>query len=168
MERLCWHWKKLMSKEIYKHERPIYTPHLWQSSLSFCGCPFRGEEDREESATVSCYGQSLWQCLVHEVLFLSAKANSLWRQVGQHTYTHPHLGHRLVCPCLCLYEGWQPTHQSEGTENHYGNQHSGPGCGCSWISVETFFGIHSVPELIIEFLLLNVLPGLASELAIEK
>lgn len=31
-----------------------------------------------------------------------------------------------------------------------------------------FFGIHSVPELIIEFLLLNVLPGLASDLHVSS
>ena len=49
--------------------------------------------------------------MAHQDLFLSAKANSLWRQVGQHTYTHPHLGHRLVCPCLCLYAGWKPSHR---------------------------------------------------------
>lgn len=102
-------------------------------------------------------------------MFLSAKANSLWSQVGQHTYTHPHLGHRLVCPCLCLFcrlETKSSATESVGAEHHYGNQHSGPGCGCSWISAETFFffGNRSKPELIIESLLLNVLHGLANDL----
>lgn len=49
--------------------------------------------------------------------------------------------------------------ESVGTEHHYGNQHSGPGCGhCD------FFGIRSVLESIIEFPLLNVLPQLANDL----
>lgn len=89
----------------------VYTRPFWQSSLSFCVGLSRGEEARGKSGAVSHWGQRVWQCLVCEVLVLSAKANSLWRQVGQHTYTHPQSGHRLVCPCLCLYAGWQPSHQ---------------------------------------------------------
>lgn len=69
---------------------------------------------------------------------------------------------------LCRLATKSSATESVGAENHYGNQHSGPGCGCSWISVETFFGIRSVPELIIEFLLLNVLPGLASDLSVRS
>lgn len=34
-------------------------------------------------------------------------------------------------------------------------------------SVETFFGIQSAPQSIIEFLLLNVLPGLAGDLCVS-
>ncbi|CAB1460757.1 unnamed protein product [Pleuronectes platessa] len=44
--------------------------------------------------------------------------------------------------CFCLPRqihcgGRLETKSSEsvGAEHHYGNQHSGPGCGCSWISV---------------------------------
>lgn len=43
---------------------------------------------------------------------------------------------------------WQPTQWARLLLDHCGD----------------FFGIHSVPELIIEFLLLNVLPGLANDL----
>lgn len=57
--------------------------------------------------------------------------------------------------------------ESVGAENHYGNQHRGPGCGYSWIGAETFFGIQSAPQSIIEFLLLNVLPGLAGDLCVS-
>lgn len=57
--------------------------------------------------------------------------------------------------------------ESVGAENHYGNQHRGPGCGYSWIGAETFFGIQSAPRSIIEFLLLNVLPGLAGDLCVS-
>lgn len=147
-----------------------YTRPFWQSSLSFCVGLSRGEEARGKSGAVSHWGQRVWQCLVREVLVLSAKANSLWRQVGQHTYTHPQSGHRLVCPCLCLYAGWQPSHQLQSqwvqkitmVTNIVGQDVATLG------SVRRlFFGICSVPQSITEFLLLNVLPRLAGELCVS-
>ena len=92
----------------------IYSPSFLTFLLLLLSLSvFREEEGRrgERSSLPlrpECLAVLKWRA---KDLFLSAKANSLCRQVGQHTYTHPHLGHRLVCPCLCLYAGWQPSHQ---------------------------------------------------------
>ena len=89
-------------------------------------------------------------------------------QAGGPTHIHTSSLRTQTCVSLplslCRLATKSSATESVGAENHYGNQHSGPGCGCSWMSVETFFfGIHSVPESITEFLLLNVLPGLADD-----
>lgn len=123
----------------------------------------------EESGAASRWGQSVWQCLSGARGPVSVCQGKFIVEAGGPTHIHPHLGHRLVCPCLCLYAGWQPSQQlrteSVGAENHYGNQHSGPGCGCSWISAETFFwhplsaGVdYRVPSLKMSF------PGKADDL----
>lgn len=62
----------------------------------------RGEERGSLSLRPECLAVFKWTCFC------------LPRQVhcgGRWANTHPHLGHRLVCPCLCLYPGWQPSHQ---------------------------------------------------------
>lgn len=105
-----------MSKYIYLQQES--TVHLFSIisnippslSLAVGEEEDRGEERSSLSLRPECLAVFKW-CTTHEDLFLSAKANSLWRQVGHHTYTHPRLGHRLVCPCLCLYAGWQPSRQ---------------------------------------------------------
>lgn len=70
---------------------------------------------------------------------------------------------------LCRLATKSSATESVGAKNHYGNQHRGPGCGYSWIGAEPFFffGIYSVPQSNIEFLLLNVLSGLAGDLGVS-
>lgn len=65
---------------------------------------------------------------------------------------------------LCRLATKSSATESVGAKNHYGNQHRGPGCGYSWIGAETFFW-HLLD--ITEFLLLNVLPGLAGDLCVS-
>lgn len=83
------------------------------------------------------------------------------------TQTHPHFRTQTCVSLplsLCRLATKSSATESVGAENHYGNQHSGPGCGCSWIGAKSLSGIHSEPESIIESLLLSVLPGLADYL----
>lgn len=70
---------------------------------------------------------------------------------------------------LCSLETKSSAVKSVGTEHHYGNQHSGPGCGCSWISAETFFLLFFFwrplcARVHYRVYLLNLLPGSASDL----
>lgn len=72
-----------------------------------------------------------------------------------------------MCPSLCLYAAWQPSRQLRSqwaqsitmATSIVGKAVAAPGS-----VLRLFFGILLMPELIIEFLLLNVLPKLARDL----
>lgn len=114
--RKCWHRTKkpLPTEYLYlqleRTARSFFSDNPPSLSVALSFQREGGQERRAEQSLAKARVSGSVEA-AHEVLFLSAKANSLWRQVGQHTYTHPHLGHRLVCPCLCLYADWQPSHQ---------------------------------------------------------
>lgn len=75
-----------------------------------------------------------------------------------------------MCPCLCLYAGWQPSHQlqSQWVQNiTMVTNIVGQDVATLGSVRRLFFGIYSVPQSITEFLLLNVLPGLAGDLCVS-
>ena len=68
----------------------------------------RGEERGSLSLRPECLAVFKWRTRTCFCLPRQIHCGGRW---AKHTYTHPQSGHRLVCPCLCLYAGWQPNRQ---------------------------------------------------------
>lgn len=124
--RRSWHRKKNKINPIcqcmYMFSRRglfIQSPSFPRSSLSFSlslclAASFsemeekRGEERGSLSLRPECLAVFKWRT---RTCFCPPRQIHCGGRWAKHTYTHPQSGHRLVCPCLCLYAGWQPSRQ---------------------------------------------------------
>ncbi|KAM7407332.1 hypothetical protein PAMA_003179 [Pampus argenteus] len=156
-----------MSKYVYpQQERAVHLFSILSDlppSLFLSLSLFGEEEDRREewsslSLRPECLAVFKWRTRTCFCLPMQIHCGGRWAS------THIHTSSLRTQTCvsfalsLCRLATKSSATESVGAEHRYGNQHSGP--GCSWIICETFLA-STVPELIIEFLHLNVLPRLA-------
>lgn len=127
--------------------------HFRRPSLSFLRCLFserrwRIEERGSLSLRPECLAVFKWRTRTCFCLPRQIHCRGRWANTHTHILT---LGHRLVCPCLCLYAGWQPSHQllSQWAQRiTMATNIVGQAVAALGSVLRLFFGIHSVPESI--------------------
>lgn len=107
---LCQSTYTLSRREQFIYSSSFPTSLLLSLSLSLSEeKENRGEARRSLSLRPACLAVFKWCTGTGFCLPRQIHCGSRW--ANTHTHTHPHLGHRVVCPRLCLYTGWKPSHQ---------------------------------------------------------
>lgn len=119
----------------------LYSSILTILPLFLCWSVQRGGGQGEEWGSLSLRPESL-------AVFSARAPGSVCQgkfivKAGGPTHIHTSSVRTQTCVSLplslCRLATKSSATESVAAKNHYGNQHRGPGCGYSWIGVETFF-----------------------------